>query len=166
IGGIEGRPAHAAVTIRRCTVFGTVDVHSVPLAENSIFNDCVHVARRQIGCMRFCYVPPGCRPPPGTSCQPDGVVAVIKEANPAVQAADIAAEQLRVRPSYGSTRYGRPDYAQLGPYCAVEIIRGADDESEMGVFHDLFQPLREANLLARLQEFPPAGSDVGILYVT
>jgi len=166
IGGIENRPAHATVTILRCTVFGIVDVHSVPLAENSIFNGCVHVARRQIGCMRFCYVPPGCRTPRRTSCQPDGVAAAIRETDPAVQASDIAAEQLRVRPSYGSVRYGRPDYAQLGPYCAIEITRGADDESEMGVFHDLYQPLREANLLARLQEFTPAGSDVGILYVT
>ena len=168
ICGIEDRPAHAAVTILRCTVFGIVDVHSVPLAENSIFNDCVHVARRQIGCMRFCYVPPGCRTPRRTSCQPDLVVAAVKAAvtDPVAQAADILVEQVRVRPVFGSIRYGRPDYAQLSADCAVEIVRGADDESEMGVFHDLFQPLREANLLARLEEFTPAGSDVGIIHVT
>jgi hypothetical protein len=34
----------------------------------------------------------------------------------------------------------------------------------MGVFHDLFQPQREANLRARLAEFTPAGMNVGIVY--
>jgi hypothetical protein len=36
----------------------------------------------------------------------------------------------------------------------------------MGVFHDLFQPQREGNLLARLDEFAPAGMDVGIIHAT
>jgi hypothetical protein len=36
----------------------------------------------------------------------------------------------------------------------------------MGAFHDLFQPQREANLLARLEEFTPAGMDVGIIHAT
>jgi hypothetical protein len=45
----------------------------------------------------------------------------------------------------------------------VEILRGADDESEMGAFHDLFQPQRAANLLARLEEYIPAGMDVGLI---
>ena len=44
-----------------------------------------------------------------------------------------------------------------------EIKRGADDESEMGVFHDLFQPQREANLRTRLDEYIPARADVGII---
>jgi len=76
----------------------------------------------------------------------------------------IASEELRVRPQFTSIRYGNPGYAQLGPNCAVEIKTGADDESEMGVFHDLFRPQREANLRQRLEEFTPAGMDVGILY--
>jgi hypothetical protein len=45
--------AHAVLTILRCTVFGMVDVHAVELAENSIFNDCLNVARRQLGCRDF-----------------------------------------------------------------------------------------------------------------
>jgi hypothetical protein len=36
----------------------------------------------------------------------------------------------------------------------------------MGAFYDLFQPQREANLLARLEEFTPAEMDVGILHGT
>ena len=168
ISGAEGRPAHAAVNIARCTVFGVIEVHCVPLAENSIFNDCVHVARRQIGCMRYCYVPLGCRTPRRTACQPDLVVEEIKDAvqDLAVQAAQIAVEEIRLRPVFGSMRYGGPRYCQLADACAPEIVRGADDRSEMGVFHDLFQPLREANLRARLQAFTPAGADVAVIHVT
>jgi hypothetical protein len=36
----------------------------------------------------------------------------------------------------------------------------------MGVFHDLYQPQRAANLQARLDEFTPAGMDSGIIYAT
>jgi hypothetical protein len=54
----------------------------------------------------------------------------------------------------------------LAETCAEEITRGADDESEMGVFHDLFQPQREANLRARLDEFTPAGMDPGLIFAT
>lgn len=168
ISGPGARPAHAAVTILRCTVFGVVEVHSTPLAENSIFYDCVHVARRQIGCMRYCYVPQGCRTPRRTACQPDLVIDKIKDesTDPAEQVARIAAEKIRLRPVFGSIRYGNPRYAQLGDACAPEIVRGADDRSEMGVLHDLFQPLREANLRGRLQAFIPAGADVGLIHAT
>jgi hypothetical protein len=70
----------------------------------------------------------------------------------------------RVQPRFNSVRYGTPTYTQLAHYCPDEITRGADDESEMGAFHDLFQPQRAANLDARLDEFVPAGMDVGIIY--
>ena len=70
-----------------------------------------------------------------------------------------------MRPQFTSSRYGNPAYAQLALTCADEIVRGASDESEMGAFHNLFQPQREANLAARLDEFTPAGMNVGIIFV-
>jgi hypothetical protein len=141
-------------------------VHAIDLAENCIFNDCVHVARRQLGCMRFCYVPSGCRTPRRHACQPDLVMQAVRDkiADTALQAAESACEQIRVRPQFTSIRYGKPGFAQLALTCAEEIKRGADDESEIGVFHDLFQPQREANLRVRLEEFTPAGMNVGIIY--
>jgi len=57
-------------------------------------------------------------------------------------------------------------YGQLAPGCATEISTGADDESEMGAFHDLYQPQRAANLLVRLAEYTPAGMGAGIIYAT
>jgi hypothetical protein len=169
--------AHTVLTIKRCTVFGIVDVHAVELAEDCIFNDCLNVARRQLGCMRFCYVPFGCRTPRRYHCQPDLVAQAIEEklcaeaaakseAAPAQAELDAAKarERLGVKPQFNSERYGTPTYCQLADACPEEIKRGADDESEMGAFHDLFQPQREANLLARLEEFTPAGMDVGIIH--
>ena len=47
-----------------------------------------------------------------------------------------------------------------------EIRRGADDEAEMGAFHALFSPQREANLQVRLGEFLRVGLAAGIFYET
>ena len=49
---------------------------------------------------------------------------------------------------------------------AAEIVRGASDESEMGVFHDLFEPQRAANLRARLEEYTVAGFSTGIIFTS
>jgi len=168
LGALDGAPAHAVLTVLRCTVFGVVQAHAVALAENSIFNDCVHVARRQSGCMRYCYVPAGCRTPRRHRCQPDLAVAAAQETvkGAAARAALVATERLRVAPAFSAIRYGRPDYAQLADACAPEIRRGADDESEMGAFHNLYQPQREASLLARLAENIPAGMQAGLLHAT
>jgi hypothetical protein len=158
--------AHAVLTILRCTVFGIVDVHAVELAENCIFLDCVNVARRQLGCVRFSYVQRHCRTPRRYRCQPDMVTQTVidKVADLNKRASLIASEELRVRPQFTSVRYGNPGYAQLAVTCADEIKQGADDESEMGVFHELYRPQREANLRQRLQQFTPAGMHVGLLY--
>jgi hypothetical protein len=150
--------AHASVSIARSTVLGNVATHAITLAEDCIFMGDVCVARRQIGCMRFCYVPPKSpRTPRRFMCQPDKVTKDLTDANEKMR------EQLRVRPQFNSTRYGTPTYCQLAQSCAVEISRGAEDESEMGVFHDLYQAQRLANLQTRLQEFTPAGADIGII---
>jgi hypothetical protein len=114
------------------------------LAENSIFTSEIGVARRQKGCVRFCYVPAGSRTPRQHECVND----------------------FSLHPVFESVLYGTPAYCQLAANCPSEIRRGADDESEMGVFHDLFQPQRDASLRVRLEEFVPAGSDVGVIYVT
>jgi len=181
--GAPGYPvAHAVLTIARSTVFGRVQVHAIDLAENSIFEGLIKVARSQRGCMRFCYVTPGSRTPRRYNCQPDLVERAIAEQlgkaapqmtpmpTPAELDAKIRAAQQRerdrVRPQFNSTRYGKPTYCQLAHTCAEEIKRGADDESEMGVFHDLFQPQREANLRARLDEYTPAGMDAGLIFAS
>jgi hypothetical protein len=152
-----GLAAHAVASVRRTTVFGRIHTHAIALAENSLFMGRVRVVRRQVGCVRFCYLRDGSRTPPRYHCQPDGAIVGL--------AADAAAlEAVRVRPQFMSTRYGTPDYARLQDDCAEEIRLGADDRSEMGVFHDLFQPQREALLRQRLSEFTVSGMQAGLIF--
>ena len=167
----DDRIAYVDLTVLRSTILGRVRVHSIAPAENSIFTGELTVARRQAGCMRFCSINPESRTPRRFHCQPDlAREAARKEvqgiADQQAKDAYIRRAVDRVRPVFNSTRYGRPDYCQLAFACAPEITRGADDESELGVFHDLYQPQRGANLRARLAEFTPAGVDTGIIFVS
>jgi hypothetical protein len=159
ISGPDNLIAHAALSMSRSTVIGRVRVHAIELAQNSILMGRVQVARSQTGCVRFCYVRPRSRTPRRYNCQPDLVTAAA-----GLDTEEKAREEARVRPQFSSTRYGTPRYCQLSENCAEEVRRGADDESEMGAFHDLFQPQREANLRARLEEFTPAGMDAGLIF--
>ena len=174
IGAPEALCADAVLTIVRSTVFGLVQSRAIELAENCIFMSPLLACRRQFGCIRFCYVPSGSRTPRRYQCQPDGVLQAVedlfKQSAGSMPAAERDALQLRERtrvvPDFNSVRYGTPTYCQLSFACADEITRGADDESELGVFHDLYQPQRVANLLARLDEYTPAGMDAGVLFAS
>ena len=163
--------AHAALTIARSTVLGEIQTHVMRLGENCIFAGHVCVARRQIGCVRFSYVVPGSRTPRRYQCQPDLATRLALEklpphAPPNEKSRSMEHVRRRVRPQFNSMRYGSPAYCQLAPACPDQITRGADDESEMGAFHHLFQPQRALNLRAALDEFTPAGLETGIVYVT
>jgi hypothetical protein len=113
------------------------------------------------------YVWPNSRTPQRYSCQPDLVEAVIQEdyrnKTEIEKNRKTVSERSRIRPKFNSLRYGTPEYCQLADCCADEIKRGADDESEIGVFHDLYQPQRMANLRVRLDEYLPARMDIGII---
>lgn len=159
VGASEGRLAFASMRFARCTVIGRVRAHAIPLAENSIFLGQAMVARRQLGCIRFCYVAPGSRTPRRFHCQPE-----LAEQALGPDGLDPASERLRVKPRFTSLRYSTSGYCQLHAACAVEISGGADDEAEMGVFHDLYQPQRAANLRTRLNEYTPAAMEAGIIY--
>jgi hypothetical protein len=146
---VGGATAHARLSIARCTVFGQV----------RIFNGKIFASRQQQGCMRFCYVTPDSRTPHRYNCQPDLVEQAVTEAAQREQ------ERERVKPQFNSIRYGTLSYYQLADTCAEEIKHGADDESEMGVFHNLYQSQKAANLRTRLDEYTPAGIEVGIIYI-
>ncbi|MFL5541421.1 MAG: hypothetical protein ACJ8J0_20705, partial [Longimicrobiaceae bacterium] len=88
--------AHAVLTIQRSTVFGEIQAHAIRLAENSLFIGRVRVARRQLGCMRFCYVTPGSRTPRRYRCQPDEAEEAVREALPGVEVRPDAHARLEV----------------------------------------------------------------------
>ncbi|MGW8392250.1 hypothetical protein [Pseudoduganella sp. HUAS MS19] len=172
IGAPQHLCAHVDLSIARSTVFGRVQVHAIVLAENTIFDGTVIACRRQKGCVRFSYLPAGSRTPRRYRCQPDLVLQAVEEryANggmpPQERDALLARERKRVIPQFNSVRYGTPAYCQLADDCAPEITAGAADEAEMGVYHDLFQAQRLANLRIRLDEHTPAGMDVGVIFAS
>lgn len=112
----------------------------------------VHARRRQVGCVRFSYVPLGSRTGKRFRCQPDP--------------ADPADVQAAIKPRFTSMRYGEPAYLQLTSSTTPKIRRGADDESEMGATHQLYTPQREANLLLRLDEYLRFGLEASFFYAT
>jgi hypothetical protein len=134
-----------ALTIKNSTVIGGVYTRSLDLASNCIFMSPVNSERKQSGCVRFSYLQRTSAVPRRYHCQPAS-----------------AADALRVRPQFTSLRYGDPGYGQLARRTAVEIRAGADDEAEMGAFHQLYQPQRETNLRLRLDEYLRFGLEAGI----
>jgi len=160
LGAPDEAVAYVEASFSRCTVVGEVQAHSVALAQDTIFASALRVLRRQSGCVRFCYVADGSRTPRRFHCQPDLALA-------AVAATDAGArlrERLRVVPQFESLRYPSPHYLRVADACCAEIREGASDRSAMGVYHDLYEPQREANLALRLAEYVPAGTDAGILF--
>ena len=146
------------ISIVNSTVVGKVHATEIALASNTLFVGALAASgetwkapvwadRRQAGCIRFSYVPPGSRTPRRFHCQPP-------DGGP------------DVRPYFASLRFGDPAYAMLRAATPDAIRRGADDESEMGVFHDLFQPQRETNLRVRFDEYLRFGLEAGIFYAS
>ncbi len=168
--GDEELRAWATLRMVQTTVFGQLRVHAIDRLENSIVMGRIDVGRRQTGCVRFSYVPHGSRTPQRYHCQPDLVDEAVElrvrngELTPGEAHEVREEERRRVRPRFNGVRYGTPVYCQLADDCAPEITCGADDESEMGVFHDLYQPQREANLQARLDDYVPIGMEAGIIH--
>ena len=162
-------------TIEESTIMGPVSVRAMLMGSNSIFSGVVTCRRRQIGCLRFSYVPPASITPQRYRCQPDRALEIAadqirqQQLPPAEEAAAIAAAQTavtrRVQPEFTTRRYGLPAYAQLSLDCAPEIQTGADNGAEMGVFNTLLQPQREANLHLRFEEYLPFGLEAGLIFV-
>ncbi|MGH7232285.1 MAG: hypothetical protein ACREJU_13140 [Nitrospiraceae bacterium] len=141
-GGIEAR----ALTIESSTIFGKTNAQTLE-ASNAIFVDRVQVERRQVGCVRFSYLPLESQAPRRFQCQP---------------ADDTAAET--IVPQFGSTTLGEPSYGMLATTCPPEIGSGAEDEGEMGAWHFLHAPQRVRNLRLALNEYLRFGLEAGIFF--
>jgi hypothetical protein len=133
-----------ALTLESSTVIGEVRCESLRVS-NSILLGLVDVVRRQEGCARFSYLPLESNAPRRFRCQP-------------------SAGEPGNFPRFTSLRYGVPGYCQLTLRTPAAIRRGAEDESEMGVYRFLFQPQRESDLVTRLDEYLRVGLQAGIFY--
>jgi hypothetical protein len=151
--------AGGVVEIQNSTVIGKLHTRELKLVSNSILMARLNSAdtwiapviseRRQDGCVRFSFVPFEAVTPKRYRCQPT-----------------TSDDATRVRPQFISTRYGDAAYCQLSTRCAPEIQTGADDGAEMGAFHDLLQPQRQAHLRLRLDEYLRFGLEAGIINAT
>lgn len=173
--GADDDPSGPPAWLERVTVIGSSKVRELPMASEVIFTGPVRSLRRQAGCVRFSYVPPGSRTPRRYRCQPELEIATRVEAAEQKKGAKLTpAERQAIRdavvgwlvPTFTSDDYGQPAYAQHHLACPRQIKTGAEDGSEMGAFCHLKQPQREANLRLRLEEYLPFGLEPGILYVT
>ncbi|MGZ5441114.1 MAG: hypothetical protein ACXW5U_05115 [Thermoanaerobaculia bacterium] len=164
-----------AAWIERSTLFGVVRVREVPLATEVIFTEPLLSERKQIGCVRFSYVPRDSRTPRRYRCQPDLEIALAVAAEEKEKGAELTPVEreeaarlvaARVQPAFTSDDYGEPAYAQLHVAVPRQIAAGAEDGSEMGAYCHLKQPQREQNLRSRLGTHLPFGLQAGIIYVT
>jgi hypothetical protein len=136
--------------LENCTVIGKTALDALELASNCIFfGESMFVQRRQEGCLRFSWLPSNAqtRTPRRYRCLPAETGG-----------------NAGIRPQFTSLRWGDPAYAQLSGRCPAAIRAGADDGAELGAFHDLFQPQREAHLRARLAEYLRLGLEAGVFY--
>ncbi|TLF52876.1 hypothetical protein FEI13_04015 [Halomonas urmiana] len=147
----------AVLSLCSCTVIGKLHASEIALVSNTILlaaltSDAgwaapVLAVRKQIGCVRYSWLPLASIVPRRHRCQPD----------PAADGPDIA-------PRFNSLHYGTPAYGQLAAATPPEILCGADDESEMGVYHHLAGALRETNLRIRLAEYLRVSLRAGIFH--
>jgi hypothetical protein len=164
LAGLDDHSPAGSWKIENCTIRGKVSVSILELASNIIFYADLSeadkaepepkkwpapllVQRRQEGCVRFSWLPEGARIPRQHECLP-------------------SEGESDVRPVFTSFRFGDAAYSQLSRFCPAPILTGADDESEMGAFHDLYQPQRDAYLAARLLEYLRFGLETGIFHQT
>jgi tail protein P2 I len=148
----------AELAVEKSTVIGQTTAKQL-VASSSIFTDVVTIPRREVGCVRFCSLAKNSKTPRRFRCQPDlGLEGIDPPEQAPVRA--------RLTPSFTSTRYGNPAYAQLSLACATEIRAGADDGSEMGAFNFLKQPQREINLRSSPDEYLRFGLEAGLIFVT
>ena len=158
LAGLDSIGPAGQLTVSNSTLIGKVHASVITLASNSIFFASLAPAdpwpspvltdQLQQGCVRFSYVPPGSLVPRCFQCRP---------------AAD---DPPTLAPQFTSLRCGDAGYCQLAAASGVEILQGADDSSEMGVFHDLFQPQREANLRNNLPEYLRFGLQAGLFHAS
>ena len=140
----DGLAAGGHLTLEACTVLGKIHAERLDVSNPLLSPRApdagdpapapVWAERRQVGCIRFSFVPPGSRTPRRFQCA---------GADPAQ------------RPNHTSLRYGDPGYMQLRRSTHAAIRTGASDESEMGVTHELYAPQRESQPADPPRRVPP-----------
>ncbi len=147
--------AGADLHVEDSTIIGKVHTRTILLASNTIFfarrprrdpwAGAVWASRRQIGCVRFCFLPSDSITPRQYRCLPPD-----------------AASQSALEPKFITLRYGKPDYALLSGDVPLAIWQGADNGSQVGVYFHLQETEAIRNVQVRAPEFLPVCMESGI----
>ena len=116
------------------TVFGDIGVHRL-WASEALITGPVEVVDTQKGCFRFSAAPTGSRLPRPYESH------FIDDTNH----------------YFTSRRFGHPGYGQLSETAPVELLRGAENGSEIGAFSGLLNPIKRDGLRAKVDEYMPFG---------
>jgi hypothetical protein len=117
------------------TIFGEVAVHRLEASE-ALITGLVNVTDTQNGCFRFSAAPAtGRLPHPFESF-------LFKE---------------DTNHWFTSRRFGDSGYAQLSDTVPANIMRGAENGSEMGAFSNLLNPIKYDGLKTKIDEYMPFG---------
>lgn len=145
-------------TLDNVTALGRTRVKSVT-ATNTIFSDRLSVARSQVGCLRYSYVPPaagGQYHPKRFRCQPD-LALEVETSLPWYVVLKMLA------PRFLDTALNEPTVALLHPAAHAGLRTGGEGGTEMGAFAAMGTPIRRANLVTFFDDFLPVGADGAIL---
>ena len=126
------------VEMQRVTVFGDVNLNRL-IASEALIQGVVKVTDNQHGCFRFSAT----NDDPDKRLPPQFESHLFKPAVP--------------NHFFVSRRFGDPGYAQLSETAPQEVVRGAENRSEIGAFSSLLNPIKLDDLRAKVNEFMPFG---------
>jgi len=144
----KNSPAYMVGSFTRTTVLGTTALRKLTKAIDSLFVGPVSIRQREDGLIRYSFFPKGSQTPPTYRC--------IHEWQ----------DGKHIQPVFSSTRYGDPAYGRLEHDCAMELLTGSENGSEMGVWQSIKQVGKMNNLQTMIAEYLPFGLVPALQFVT
>ena len=139
------RMRNADLCLDECTIFGNVIAGRLD-ASQVLVDGLVRIEDQQSGCFRFSAAAAGGRvPQPYESHFFDGGLPP---------------------GTFVSRRFGDPGYAQLSEIAPLEIREGGQNGTEMGAFNRALDPIKRADLRAKLEEFMPINAIAQLVFET
>ena len=155
VAGPDLASAGADLHVEDSTLIGKVRARTITLASNSIirarlgaadpWRAAVWASRTQAGCVRYCSLPADSIAPRQYECLPS----------------DSASEAV-LDPGFITVRYGDPSYLLLSGDCPMAVWTGADNGSQLGVYHQIEETQAVRNVQIRAPEYLPARLEAGV----
>jgi hypothetical protein len=126
--------------MERVTVFGKVNAHRL-YATETLITDTVVVTDTQTGCFRFSTA----------QKQKKNIISRLPRPYESFLYDSCNTHWFTTR------RFGQPGYARLSASAPPELLRGAENGSEIGAFNNLVNPIKFDGLKTKIDEYMPFG---------